>query len=188
MKQLNIIILFLTGIFTITDAAGQANATINILTGNTGIVALGGTVDVDVQINNTGPVSNIGAYKIKCQLTVPTSIASIAATQTKLPPGWTILSQNTGVINLSNGTDVIAPGTARSFTITVRGDALGGPLTCGSQLNFSNGNPPGSAPGTLAGNNTADDASQSTVLVTNTTPVTISDFNAAITKQQPFRN
>jgi hypothetical protein len=166
MKLIKFLMLCFAGAFMISsNATGQANAAINILSGNSGNVNLGGVGQINVQINNTGPTSNIGVYKIRCQITVPTAIASINSVQANLPAGWTILSQSAGAINLSNGTDVITPGTARSFNISINGDVLGGPLTCGSQLTFSNGVAPGSGPGTLAGNNTSDDASQTTITV-----------------------
>lgn len=157
--------LFLVGAFTIKSAAGQANASINVLTQNSGLVNLGGTVFLQVTLNNTGPTSSIGVYKVKTQISVPSAIASIPATGHQLPTGWTITSNSGSAINLSNGTDVIAVNDSRTILIAMQGNALGGPSTVSGQLSFSNGNAPGTGPGTLAGDNTADNFSASTIQV-----------------------
>ncbi len=167
MKLFKLIMLFLAGAFTVSNAVGQANASINVLTQNSGNVTLGGTVNIQVTVGNTGPTSSIGIYKVRTQISVPAAIASIlpSAQQTGLPSGWTITSNNGSTINLSNGTDIIPVGVQRTILIAVQGNALGGPSTVSGGLSFSNGNAPGTGPGTLAGDVTADNTSQSSLTV-----------------------
>ena len=188
MKQSYWILLFLAALFSINIAAAQSNASINILTQNSGQVAMGGTVFLQVDVGNTGPTSSIGVYKIKTQISVPTGIASVAATGHQLPAGWTITSQSAGVINLSNGTDIIPVNAVRTILINIQGNTIGGPSTIGSQLTFSNGNAPGTAPGSLAGDITADNSSQSSLQVVDPVPVTLSDFKASLVNCQPTLN
>lgn len=188
MKLSTLFILFLAGILSLPRAYSQANASINILTQNSGLVSLGGTVFLEVTLNNTGPTSSIGLYKVKTQISVPSAIASIPTTGHQLPPGWTITSNIGTAINLSNGTDIIPVNESRTILIAMHGDAVGGPSTVSGQLSFSNGNPPGTGPGTLPGDNTADNFSASTIEVTNATPVTLTDFNASVINCQPVLN
>jgi SprB repeat len=167
MKLFKLFLLCLLGAFTVSNVAGQANASINVLTLNSGNVNQGGTVNIQVTVGNTGPVSNIGVYRVRTQISVPAALVNILpnAQQTGLPAGWTITSNNGSVINLSNGTDIIPVGVQRTILIAVQGNNLGGPSTVSGQLNFSNGNAPGTAPGSLAGDNTADNTSQSSITV-----------------------
>ena len=167
MKLFKIMMLFLAAAFSISSAVGQANASLNLLTLNSGQVVIGQTVFVQVDVGNTGPTSSIGIYKIKAQISIPTTIASVAATGHVLPSGWTITSQSAGVINLSNGTDIIPVNAVRSILIAVVGNAIGGPSTVGGQLSFSNGVSPGTGPGSLSGDNSTDNASQSSLQVIN---------------------
>ena len=89
---------------TVSSASGQANASINLLTLNSGQVNQGGVVDVQVTVGNTGPVSSIGVNKVRAQISIPIAIASALpnAGQTGLPAGWTILSNTGGVITVCN--------------------------------------------------------------------------------------
>lgn len=185
MKLTKLILLFLSGVFFAANAAAQANASLNILTQNTGLVNVGGTVFLQVSVGNTGPSSNINPYKVKTQISVPNTIVRIPATGHQLPAGWTIINNNGSTINLSNGTDVITVNDVRTILIAVEGLALGGPLTIAGSISFSNGNAPGTAPGILNGDNTADNLSQSTVQVTDPVPVSLSNFNAALINCEP---
>lgn len=164
MKLLKQIIFLLAGIIVYTDAASQ-NTLINILTRNSGIVRKGEVVFLEVTINNTDPVTHVGVYKIKAQISVPETIVSIADSGHVLPSGWTILSNNGSSITLSNGKDMIASNDARTLLIAVRGHKIGGPSTVAGQLSFSNGFTPGNAPGTLNGDLPADNYSTSTCKV-----------------------
>ncbi|MBC7936592.1 MAG: T9SS type A sorting domain-containing protein [Rhizobacter sp.] len=190
MKLSTLIMLFLAAVLTITNAAGQANASINIVMGNAGITNLGGNNLLQITVNNTGPTSSIGVYKIRVQISVPTAICEVApfALQTGLPTGWTITSQTAGGIFLSNGTDIIPTNAARNIYIAITGIALGGPSTISGGLSFSNGVAPGTGFGSLAGDNPLDNTGVTAITVTNTTPVTLTDFNAALVKCRPVLN
>jgi Secretion system C-terminal sorting domain len=166
MKRLQFLLVLFACSYLVTSASAQANAYINILTLNSGQVALGSTVDIQVEVGNNG-TANITASKVKTAITVPTSLVSILpnAQQTGLPAGWTILSNTAGgVITLCNGTDVIAPSTSRIFLIKVQGNTLGGPSTIVGQLSFSGGINCAS-PGSLTGDNPADNSSTSSIQV-----------------------
>ncbi len=164
MKSFKLVVLILGSILIYSDVASQ-NALINILTRKSGIVHTGETLFLEVTINNTDPVSHIGVYKIKAQISVPGAIANIPDTGHVLPTGWTILSNNGSTINLSNGKDMIASNDARTLLIAVRGIKAGGPSTIAGQLTFSNGFTPGNVPGTLNGDSPADNSSTSTIKV-----------------------
>jgi hypothetical protein len=157
----------LVGSFALGTASGQANAFINILTQNSGQVALGGTVFIQVDIGNTGPTSSIGVNKVRAQISVPSAIVTVVASgsQTGLPPGWIITSNTGSAITVCNGTDVIAVGTQRTILIAVQGTALGGPSTVAGVLSFGPGTGVCTGPGSLAGDNTADNTSTSSITV-----------------------
>src|ERR1043166_1241652 len=99
MKFCKIIILILTVAIGSFKAAGQSNATINILTQNSGQVPVGGTVNIQVDIGNTGPTAAIGQNKVRAQISVPIAIASPLPTaqQMGLPAGWNVVSNTGGV-------------------------------------------------------------------------------------------
>lgn len=164
MKLLKLVFLVLPGAFTFSSAPAQ-NALINIVTKNTGIVHKSGTVFLEVTINNTDPAAYIDVYKIRAKISVPVAISSIAATGHELPTGWTILSNDGSTINLSNGKDMIAANDFRVLLIAIKGNHIGGPSTVAGQLSFSDGTPPGSATGSLHGDNSADNFSTSTCQV-----------------------
>ncbi|MBC7936596.1 MAG: SprB repeat-containing protein [Rhizobacter sp.] len=167
MKLFKLILLFLAGAFAISSAAGQANAALNIVMGNAGTTNLGGTNLLQITVNNTGPTSSIGVYKVRVQVSVPTAICEVApfALQTGLPSGWTITSQTAGGIFLSNGTDVIPVGAARNIFIVINGTALGGPSSINAGLTFSNGIAPGTGFGSLAGDNPLDNTGLTSITV-----------------------
>ena len=165
MKLFRIIMLFLVGALTIGNVAGQANASLAVLTQNSGNVNLGGTVNIQININNTGPTSSIGVNKVRCQLSVPAALVSIPAVQAGLPTGWIILSNNGSVITVCNGSDIIPVGEARVVLISVQGNALGGPSTVLGNLSFGPGTGVCTGPGTLPGDNTADNSSSSSITV-----------------------
>ncbi len=164
MKLFKLIFLVLTGSFTFMSAASQ-NALINILAQNSGTVRKGETVFLEVTIINTNAISDIGAYKIKAQISVPSEIAGIDTSGNVLPTGWTITGNTGSTIFLSNGTDVIPRNSARTILIAVHGKKTGGPSTIIGQLSFSDGNPPGTALGSLPGDNPADNSSTTTIKV-----------------------
>ena len=172
MKLIKSTILLLVCVFTVLNTIGQANASLNILTLNSGQVIQGQTVDIQVTIGATagtgGQQGPIPAFKIRAQISTPVSLVSLLpiAQQTGLPPGWsiTVLNTVTGSITICNGTDPIPVNQQRVILIKVQGNNLGGPSTINGNLLFSNGIACGST-GTLAGDNTADNSSQSSVKV-----------------------
>jgi hypothetical protein len=181
MKLFKLFMLFLVGSFAVSsNAIGQANAFIQVLTLNSGNVTLGGTVDIQVTVGNSGPTSNIAANNVRTQVSVPASLVSILpnAQQTGIPAGWSITSNNGTTIQLCNGSDVIAPNTQRNVLIKVQGNTLGGPLTVSGGLSFRSGNNCVS-PGSLAGNNTADDNGTSSISVIAAAPCTLGVTAAA---------
>jgi hypothetical protein len=186
MKLLTLLIIFSAGLLGVTTSLGQANAYIQVLTLNSGNVDLAGTVDIQVTVGNTGPANNIAANNVRTQVSVPSSLVSILsnAQQTGIPAGWSITSNNGTTIQLCNGSDVIAPGTLRNVLIKVQGNTIGGPLTVSGGLTFRSGSNC-AAPGTLAGNNTADDNGTSSITVVNPVPVTLTDFSALLVNCQP---
>ena len=186
MKLSTLLIIFSAGLLGITTANGQANAFIQVLTLNSGNVNLGGTGDIQITVGNTGPSNNIAANNVRTQVSVPNALVSLLpnAQQTGIPAGWAITSNNGTTIQLCNGTDVITPGTQRNIIIKVQGNTIGGPLTVSGGLSFRSGTNC-AAPGTLAGNNTADDNGTSSVTVVNPVPVTLTNFNVVLTNCEP---
>jgi Secretion system C-terminal sorting domain len=186
MKLSTLLILFSASLLGVTTASGQANAFIQVLTLNSGNVDLGGTGEIQVTVGNTGPTTNIAVNNVRTQVSVPSALFSLLpnAQQTGIPAGWTITSNNGTTIQLCNGSDVIAPGTQRNIIIKIQGNTIGGPLTVSGGLTFRSGTNC-AAPGTLAGNNTADDNGTSSVTVVNPVPVTLTDFNALLVNCEP---
>ena len=176
MKLLKLTVLLFVGLLAFSGAFAQANASINILTQNSGQVLQGGIVNIEVTIGNTGPVSPIGQFKVRAQISVPIAICNIlpAVQQTGLPPGWTVSAYVGGgsAITVCNGTDVIPVNAARTILIAVQGNVIGGPSTVTGNLLFSNG-VVCSTPGTLAGDNTADNSSTSSIQVIPGCPLTV---------------
>lgn len=147
-------------------ASFSQNVMINALTQNSGVVKKDGTVFFEVTINNTSATYSIAAYKLKPQISFPATIVAVPATGHNLPKGWSILSNNNGVLTLSNGEDAIPANESRTILIAVQGKAIGGPSSVIANLSFSNGTAPGSAAGAApAGDNMADNASTSTIRV-----------------------
>ncbi|MEI7735421.1 MAG: T9SS type A sorting domain-containing protein [Ferruginibacter sp.] len=186
MKISNLIIFLFANLLAISGSYGQANAYIQVLTLNSGNVDLNGVGDIQVTVGNTGPASNIVANNLRTQVSVPSAIVSILpnALQTGIPAGWVITSNNGTTIQLCNGSDVIAPGTQRNILIKIQGNAVGGPSTVSGVLSFRSGTNC-TAPGSLAGNNTADDNSTSSVTVINIIPITLADFSAKLIICEP---
>ncbi len=163
MKLFKIFILLLASNFIILQTNAQANPYISVLPANSGLVPLGGTLDLQITIGNSG-VANIVAFKLRPVITVPGIVAILPDAQQILPPGWTIVSNTPSQIRICNGTDVIAGNTSRSFVIKVQAVAIGGPSTFSGQMNYGGSSCAvvGSAP---SGNSIADDNSTSTVQV-----------------------
>ncbi len=188
MKQSYLIILFFLSTFAFKVASSQ-NVSINILTQNSGLVNVNGTVFLEVTICNTSSSVSVPSYKLRPQISVPASIVSIPTTGHTLPPNWTITFNSGFVIRLSNGTDQVPPGECRTILIAMQGNTVGGPSTISGNLLFSNGVAPGSASGgATAGDNSADNSSTSTIAVTVTTPLRLIDFTALLVNCEPVLN
>ena len=185
MKAPVSILLLVLSLFYSTFTAAQ-NVSINVLTLNSGYVNIGGTVFVQITIANTSTITSVPSYKLRPQLSVPVSIVSIPATGHVLPAGWSIITNASGVIRVSNGTDQIPPSTSRDILIAIQGNTIGGPQTVSGNLLFSNGVAPGSASGpATAGDVPGDNSSSSTVQVYNPIPVNLTEFNAALFNCHP---
>ena len=189
MKLFKLVMLFCIGSLSFTKVSAQANAYLNILTLNSGYVSQGGTVDIQVTVGNTGPVSSITANKVRAQISVPSALVSLLpnAQQTGLPPGWTITVNTGSAITVCNGSDIIDPGTSRDIFIKVQGNTIGGPSTVNGNLLFSSGTSC-TTPGSLSGDNTADNSSTSSIQVYDPIPVTLTYFNAKLINCQPVLN
>lgn len=164
MKLFKLTLIVLACAFVHTTATAQ-NAMVNIMTRDAGIVKKGKNVFLEVTINNTNPTNYIGIYKLKVQVNVPSSIATIEEKGHELPTNWSVASNDGTTIYLSNGKDMIAANDRRTLLIALKGVKAGGPSTISAQLTFSNGEAPGTAPGVLAGDNPADNSSTTTIRV-----------------------
>jgi hypothetical protein len=166
--------------------ASAQNVSINLLSQNAGLVSVGGSIFLEITINNTDNSLAVPSYKLRPQISVPSSIVTIPASGHQLPAGWSITSNSGSVIRLSNGTDNVPPSSARTILIALQGTALGGPSTISGNLFFSNGVAPGSASGpALPGDLTADNTSTTTVEVNSTTPVRLTDLSASLSDCRP---
>jgi hypothetical protein len=153
-------------VFFAHSKAISQNVTINVVTQNSGVVKKGELIFFEIDINNTSATKVVSKYKLRPQISFPTSLVSVQETGHLLPKGWTIVSNNNGVITLSNGTDNIDQNDSRRILISIKGNELGGPSTISGNLLFSNGVEPGSAPGiSTVGDNLGDNISTSTVMV-----------------------
>ncbi|MBL0358279.1 MAG: hypothetical protein IPP72_16055 [Chitinophagaceae bacterium] len=152
MKLIKLIMLLFVGAFLNQEVAAQANVSLNMLTLNSGDVIINGSGTLQITLNNTGPTSTIPAGRLQVQVTVPTSI-SIPAPQTI--SGYTFTSLNAQTVNICNSGTAIPVGGASTFTIALLGGATATTGVISGQTTFRTNC---TAPGSLAGNNTADDA------------------------------
>ncbi len=166
MKLSKIFVLFMAGLFAVACTSAQ-NAMINILSKNSGLVKKGGTLFLEVTINNTDPAAHIAAYKLRPQISVPAGLVNIAETGHVLPTGWTIIRNTGTVIVLSNAKDLIGSTDARTILIALKGIKVGGPAIINGQLFFADGNAPGSESGILSGDNPTDNNSSTSIQVRN---------------------
>ena len=179
MKQLKLIMLFCIGaLFIASKSIGQANPFINVLPSNSGIVAVGGTIDIEVTIGNTGPVSAVPQAKLRPIIQVPSSVTFLpTASQVGLPAGWTILTNTGSQIRLCNSTDPIPVNTSRIIILKAQGVTVSPQQTFSGNINFGNGTTCAAGP-TVAGDLTTDNSALSTVQVV--APVTTLNLNVFI--------
>ncbi len=172
-----VVTLLLAGAFTIFRVSAQ-DASINILAGGSGVVSIGGSIFLQVDVTNNDATNNIVQNKVRPQISVPAGISSISLTAADhtLPPGWTITSNSGAVIRITNTTDPIPAGVTRTSLIRI----LGGPNT-GSGNILANLTFVGAAP---SGDNPANNSSSSGI-TTSTIPVTLTNFNAVLFNCEP---
>ena len=174
------LLLFVAVFFTLLSAGAQ-NMSINIGTLNSGLVNVGGTVQLRVDVNNTDPTaSTLVANKARPQISVPLAICNIAATGHTLPTGWTITSNSGTTIRITNTSDPIPAGETRTAFIAIQGNVIGGPSPISANLTFV-----GAAPnGDLA----ADNAATSSIEVSTVTPIKLTNFQARLDNCKPTLN
>jgi hypothetical protein len=173
MKYIKSLMLFCIGVtFIALNAVGQTNPNVAVLPGNNGIVAVGSTIDVLIQIGNTGNTA-IPTQKLRPIITLPASVTFAAnADQTGLPTGWTILTNTGSQIRLCNSTTTVGASSTTDITLKVTGVTVSAAQTFSGQINFGNGTTCASGTATT-GNNTADDNATSTIEVIAAAPCNI---------------
>lgn len=165
MKIFKFIFLVIAGSCIAKNAASQ-DVLMNILTQNSGIININGTVFLEITVCNKSSTTAIPVYKLRPQISFPSEIVNIPDTGHVLPPGWTITFNKAAVIRLSNGTDEIPLHGCRTILIAIMGKTAGGPSTISGTLTFSNGIEPGTAAGAATpGDNPADNTSTTTIKV-----------------------
>ena len=174
MKKMKI---FKQAVFTLAttlitlNVFGQANPFINVLPSNSGIVTVGGTIDIIVTIGNTGPVSAVPQAKLRPIIQVPTSVTFLPnAQQTGLPAGWTIVSNTGTQLRVCNSTDPIPINTSRIIILKVQGVTITPPQTFSGNINFGNGTTCGAGP-TVSGDQITDNSATSTIEVLASVPL-----------------
>lgn len=181
MKHFKIIILFFAIAFSFLGAGAQ-DISLNVQTAGVGTVPIGGNVLVEMQINNLDASVDLATYRIRPRLTVPASV-TIAASGHILPTGFTIISQTSQIITLSNGTNGLpANSSVSAFINVVGGPAISPAQTVQGNLLFSNGVAPGSVnaaatPGDVGANN----SSTTTVEVIGALACTLTGASASAT-------
>jgi SprB repeat len=155
MKLIKLMVLMFLGAFAATGAFAQANVTLNMLTLNSGDVIINGSGVLQATVGNTGPSTTIPNGRLNVQISVPSTI-SIATTQSGLPAGWTVTNNNGSVINICNSSTTVPVGTATQLLIALQGGPAAASGVISGQISFRTNC---SAPGSLSGNNPADDAS-----------------------------
>lgn len=174
MKHLKLAMLIGIGTLLIAGKSfGQANPFINVLPSNSGVVPVGGTLDIEVTIGNTGPASTIPQAKLRPIIQVPPSVTFLPnAQQTGLPAGWTILSNTGSQLRVCNSTDPIPVSTSRTIILKVQGVTVTGPQTFSGNINFGNGTTCGAGT-SVAGDLTTDNSATSTLQVIAPISVTV---------------
>ena len=184
MKNFKLVIFSLLVFIINSKASGQANPTMGVFPANSGVVAVGETLDLEMTVGNTGAAS-IPAFKIRPYMDVPNAIVTLLpnAQQTGLPPGWSIVSNNGTRFQICNGSDAIASTTSRVIIVKVIGIAIGGPSTFQGQITFGNPTTCASSGAPITGNNVADDGATSSItVVAAPLPLTLLNFTATAKK------
>lgn len=177
MKLIKIFIAFCLAAFFMTSTVmgQQANATIQVLPGNSGQVPVNGILSLQITVGNTG-TDPYGSARLRPLVTVPGSVTFLAnALQDGLPVGWTILTNTGSQLRICNTTDPLGSTQSRTIFLKVQaGPTVTVPQTFQGQINFGNGTTCANGPATPGGNNIADDAASSTIEVIAAAACTIS--------------
>lgn len=177
-------------IITTVNASAQINPYINVLPANSGVVPVGGTLDLQITIGNTGTL-NVPANKLRPVITVPNAIVTLLpdAQQTGLPPGWSIVTNDGTQIRICNGTDAIGAGVNRTIIIKIQGNNIGGPSGFSGQIFFGSASTCANSGPAVTGNNTADDNSSSNItVIAAPLPLTLLNFTATSKNCEPMLN
>lgn len=165
MKIFTIIIFLFTFLFiSAHNSTGQSNPTINVLPANSGLVPLGGILDLQITIGNTGSAA-IPAFKLRPIITVPNAIVTILPTQTGLPTGWSVVTNDGTQIRICNGADPIPSNVTRTIIIKVQAIAIGGPSAFQAVIAFGSATSCANSGPAVPGNNLSDDISSSNITV-----------------------
>ncbi len=168
-----IFLLFVTG-FIFKNTVAQTNASLNIVSANSGVVNQGSILELTVTVTNTG-ANPISAQRVRVQISVPSAVGLPLATgsQNALSPNWIVTSNTAGgVITICNNTDVIPAGATRTSIVKISANALGtGGINAG--LAFGNGTSC-TAFGSLTGDNTGDNSSSTPITVISPCLLTVS--------------
>jgi hypothetical protein len=159
-------IIFLSIMLLGSKISISQNLMLNVLTLNSGVVNKNKITFLEITISNTSATKVASTYKLRPQISFPSTIVSIPDTGHILPKGWAIISNKNGVVFLSNGTDAIAENDSRTILIAMKGKQIGGASTITGNLSFSNGKTPGTVIGAATiGDNPADNSSSSSITV-----------------------
>jgi hypothetical protein len=172
MKLSKLILFTLATTLITLNAFGQANPFINVLPLNFGLVAIGSTIDIQVTIGNTGPVSTIAQAKLRPIIQVPASVEFLPTVQqTGLPTGWTILSNTGTQLRVCNSTDNIPVNTSRTIILKIKGVTVTTfPEPFVGNIFFGNGTNCGTGIA-IAGDLTTDNTASSSIEVVASYPL-----------------
>jgi hypothetical protein len=120
MKNIKIVFLSFVIVFSaITTKAQNADPTIAVAPSNSGIVAVGATIDIIVTVGNA-LAGNIAPGRMRPVIQVPLSV-TFPATQPVPPSGWTILTNSGSQIRLCNSSANLAGNGSIDIILKVQG-------------------------------------------------------------------
>jgi hypothetical protein len=182
MKNIKIVFLsFVIVFFTITAKAQNADPTIAVAPSNSGIVAVGATIDIIVTVGNA-LAGNIAPGRMRPVIQVPSSV-TFPTSQPGLPTGWSILTNTGSQIRLCNSSTNLAGNGSIDIILKVEGVTVSPAQTfSGTQFGgIACANGP-AVPGNVAVN----DAATSTIeVIAATLPLILLNFNATLVKCMP---
>ncbi len=182
MKKIKIVLLSFVIVFSaITTKAQNADPTIAVAPSNSGIVAVGATIDIVVTVGNA-LAGNIAPGRMRPLIQVPSSV-TFPATQPGLPTGWTILTNSGTQIRLCNSSANLAGNGSIDIILKVQGVTISAAQTfSGTQFG---GTACANGPA-VPGNVAVNDAATSTIeVIAAPIPLTLLTFNATLVKCEP---